>query len=60
MKQTRAEYMALPYTDDKSVRMRRHHEYYSQFVTPYVINLVVSFIGGERILNSRCPHLGTV
>lgn len=56
---TRKEYLALEYVDDATA-MARHREYYSQFVTPKVKQLVLRYIGRERLLRSTDPHLNDI
>lgn len=37
-----------------------HQEYYSQFVTPWIKQLVVKSIGIERLLKSTDPYLNDI
>lgn len=56
---TRKEHMAREYVDDATA-MARHREYYSQFVTPKVKQLVLRRIGRKELLRSTDPHLNDI
>lgn len=56
---TRKEHVSREYVD-AATAMARHREYYSQFVTPEVKQLVLRHIGRERLLRSKDPHLDDI
>lgn len=37
-----------------------HREYYSQFVTPFIISMVIGRIGADRIINSKDVHFNDI
>lgn len=54
---TRKEYLAVASRDESRAA---YHRYYSQFVTPDTVRIVVEVIGGERILASTDPHFNDI
>lgn len=56
---TRKEHMAREYVD-AATAMARHREYYSQFVTPGVKQLVLRRIGRKELLRSTDLHLNDI
>lgn len=56
---TRKEHVSREYVDGATA-LARHREYYSQFVTPKVKQLVLRHIGLERLLRSKDPHLNDI
>lgn len=52
---TRKDYMDISYKDPTA-----HDRYYSQFVTPKLINAVVRAIGSEAIIKSTDPHMNDI
>ena len=60
---TRKEYMAISAHHvgaNKELRVRAHRDYYAQFVTDRIINLVLSGIGKDKILASKCDHFNDI
>lgn len=45
---------------DRVEGMRKHREYYSQFVTENTINYVIKFIGEKRLRDSKDQHLNDI
>ena len=52
---TRAEYLKISSTDPDA-----HRRYYGQFVSQRTINTVLSVIGKDTLLNSKCPNFNDI
>lgn len=56
MTMTRKEYFELSRTDS----LAAFHQYYGQFVTPYVLEVVREHIGEDRIKASKDTHFNDI
>jgi len=56
---TRKEYIGAV-LETKEERAALHNAYYDQFVTPRIINMVNSYIGEDKIINSTDPHFNDI
>lgn len=56
---TREEFMATP-REDRQHGQRLHDDYYHQFATDALVELVRGYIGEERIKDSTDPHLNDI
>lgn len=56
---TREEYVKAPRINPED-GMKLHRAYYGQFVNSHVIRTVVVAIGGDRLKQSKDPHLNDI